>query len=467
MRAVIFLGPSLPRSDARQILDAVYLPPARQSDILSAISCYRPDVIGLIDGEFGQSLSIWHKEILYALSHGIAVFGASSMGALRAAETSAYGTIGVGRVYRMFASGELNDDDEVALAHGLDDSGYRALSEPMVNLRCTFRRAAADGVATADECDRLIAIAKALFFRERTFTRIFAEAAREGMAGDIVARLRAFVCAHYVDVKRQDAIELLETIRDLPSPPVPAADFSFNRTQFFEALYNRDRRVTHGGAEVALEAIATYAALHLHDFVELNAHALNRALVGVLADVLGAHASERDVAEETRRFRTSRGLNDDAALDAWVARNDLSADEFQQLMTELADCRLLHRWLITQKLMQRSVRIVLDELRLRGSYEEVASRAAQHEAILDEQHRHFRETSYRHLETRDLVIDHLRATPCRMDTHYQVWAQEAGFHSTQDLRVELLRARLVREYTAALAEDASGAIGDRALAARP
>ena len=105
MKVVIFLGPSLPLEEARQILDAVYLPPAQQADIVSVVGMHRPDVIGLVDGEFGQSLSVWHKEILYALDRGIHVFGASSMGALRAAETDMFGMIGVGEVYRQFASG--------------------------------------------------------------------------------------------------------------------------------------------------------------------------------------------------------------------------------------------------------------------------------------------------------------------------------------------------------------------------
>src|ERR1700722_7996310 len=132
MKAVVFLGPSLPLDEARAILPgAVYLPPAKQAHLLSAVGIHRPNVIGLIDGEFGQSLSVWHKEILFALSRGVAVYGASSMGALRAAETAAFGTRGIGRIFEMYASGELTDDDEVALSHGLDDAGYRKTSEPM------------------------------------------------------------------------------------------------------------------------------------------------------------------------------------------------------------------------------------------------------------------------------------------------------------------------------------------------
>jgi hypothetical protein len=128
------LGPSLPIHEAEEILSAVYLPPARQTDLLTAAINLRPDVIGLIDGVFLHSLSVWHKEILYALNHGILVYGASSMGALRAAETAEFGMIGVGEIYRQYASGELQDDDEVALAHASADQGHRKVSEPMVNI---------------------------------------------------------------------------------------------------------------------------------------------------------------------------------------------------------------------------------------------------------------------------------------------------------------------------------------------
>jgi hypothetical protein len=138
-KIVIFLGPSLPIAEAREILDAVYLPPAKQSDLLSAVTTYKPDIIGLIDGVFLNLPSVWHKEILYALEQGVAVYGASSMGALRAAETEAFGMVGVGEIYRMYASGELLDDDEVVMVHGPEDTGYRPFSEPMVNVRATFR----------------------------------------------------------------------------------------------------------------------------------------------------------------------------------------------------------------------------------------------------------------------------------------------------------------------------------------
>jgi hypothetical protein len=447
MKAVIFLGPSLPVDEARKVLgDAIYLPPARQSDLLSAATRYRPDVIGLVDGEFGQALSVWHKEILFALERGIRVFGASSMGALRAAETDVYGMVGVGEVYRMYASGEINDDDEVALAHGLDEVGYRGLSEPMVNIRATFRRALAEAVVTQPEHDALVAEAKAMFFPERTFPRILRAAGQAGMEPATLERVKAWVKTGYVDQKRQDAVLLLETIRDLDFSAPAAPPVKLARTNLFETLYQRDRSVGVDGTDVPLSAISDYAALHMPGFAELNSAALNRALVGVLADFLEVQPTDEETDAEAERFRFGRRLSSPAAFAAWLERNHLDEGEFRALMREMAQVRALQRWLITRRFMERTSKLVLDELRLRGQYEDAAAKAAAQERVLAENYQYFRETSFHELSTRDLVVDHLRSTPCRMDTHYAHWSEEAGFHRVEDLRVQLLRAKLAREF---------------------
>ena len=104
--------------------------------------------------------------------------------------------------------------------------------------------------------------------------------------------------------------------------------------------------------------------------------------------------------------------------------------------------------------MERTTKLVLDELRLTGQYEEMAKAAAAHEAVLAEHFHFFKETSFDDLPTEQLVIDHLRSTPCRMDTAYQLWAEEAGFHGVTSLRVALLRSRLARQCTADLTRDA-------------
>jgi hypothetical protein len=469
MKIVVFLGPSLPLEKARAVLpDALYLPPAKQVDLLSAVGVHRPDVIALIDGEFGQSLSVWHKEILYALDQGVAVYGASSMGALRAAETADFGMIGVGRVYEMYASGEINDDDEVALAHALGESGYRPLSEPMVNLRATFQQACEEGAVDVAVCERLTTIAKSLYFPERSVDRILSEAEAAGLDRLALAAMRAFIRTSYVDLKQRDALQLLATIRDLPAGHrTPRASFKFNRSHLFEVLYNRDRVVRHQGSDVPLVAIANRAALHLPDFNELNFHALNRTLVGTLAELLEVEVTEDEIEQEARRFRTGRRLGETMEFERWLDANDLKPSEFRELMVQLAVCRKLHAWLISSRSGERTTRVILDELRLRGDYQAVASEAACQERTISEHHQDFKETSFSHLSTRDLVLDHLRATRCRIPIHFRQWAEEAGFHGPADLRVELLRARLAREASAGMATQLADALATEATQLAP
>ena len=141
---VVFLGPTLAVDDARAVLDAHYLPPAAHGDVFQA-ALRRPRAIAVVDGVFERRPAVWHKEILFALSEGIHVYGAASIGALRAAELDAFGMRGVGEVYRAYADGTIEDDDEVAVAHADAEYGFRALSEAMVDVRATLASAVARG----------------------------------------------------------------------------------------------------------------------------------------------------------------------------------------------------------------------------------------------------------------------------------------------------------------------------------
>ena len=109
----------------------------------------RPAVIGVIDGYFEVTPTVWHKEILWAMAQGIHVFGAASIGALRAAELDAFGMKGIGRIYEDFRDGVLEDDDEVAVLHGPAELGYPPLTEAMVNIRATLAAAAREGIISA------------------------------------------------------------------------------------------------------------------------------------------------------------------------------------------------------------------------------------------------------------------------------------------------------------------------------
>src|SRR5688572_11448701 len=134
MTTLIYIGPTLPADEVQRALPAAMLmPPAAVGDILRASRMRGVRRIAIVDGYFERMAAVWHKEILVALERGIMVYGAASMGALRAAELAQFGMIGVGLIYRGYARGALVADDEVAVAHLPGEYGYRAVSDALVN----------------------------------------------------------------------------------------------------------------------------------------------------------------------------------------------------------------------------------------------------------------------------------------------------------------------------------------------
>src|SRR4051794_37848995 len=111
---VVFLGSSLDPKEAAARLEACYLPPIRRGDLPRVIA-EGTRSIGIIDGEFGQSLAVSVMEICAGLRQGIRIWGAASMGALRAAECQSVGMVGVGWIFQQYADGHMRNDDEVAL----------------------------------------------------------------------------------------------------------------------------------------------------------------------------------------------------------------------------------------------------------------------------------------------------------------------------------------------------------------
>lgn len=202
-RLVVFLGPSLPLSEARQLVDADFRPPARQGDVFRALAD-APDALLLVDGVFEAAPSVWHHELLAAHASGVALFGASSMGALRAAELP--GVIQpIGEIAARFVTGEWNDDAAVALLHADAEQGYRALTVPWVNVFATAREAQRRRVLSAPQARALCAEAARQFYQSRTWTSVF-----EALGWS--AALRAEVLAARVDLKAADAREALRRL---------------------------------------------------------------------------------------------------------------------------------------------------------------------------------------------------------------------------------------------------------------
>jgi len=208
-KIIIFLGPSLSHGEALDILDAEYRAPIQRGDI-NAVLSENPDIIGIIDGVFHQQPAVSHREILDALKKGITVIGGASMGALRASELDDFGMIGIGYVYNQYKNELIESDDDVAVI--INPENMEQLSDSLVSMEYNFKRALDKGLIDNDDFNVLLETAKSLFYPKRTYTLLLNTAPLHPAK---IAALENFLINEGVDIKREDAKEVLKYIKSI------------------------------------------------------------------------------------------------------------------------------------------------------------------------------------------------------------------------------------------------------------
>jgi hypothetical protein len=382
MKACVFVGPTLCPEDLPPAGDLMVLPPVTQGDVYRVAQC-RPIAIGIVDGYFEGVLSVWHKEILWAMAEGIHVLGSASMGALRAAELHAFGMRGVGRIFEAYRDGELEDDDEVAVIHGPPETGYLVLSEAMVNVRATLAAAERGGIIGAPTHAALVGIAKDLFYHDRTFEHLLDRARPSLPAGEVEA-LRPWLPQGRIDQKREDALALLGAMQALlaAEPEPMRVDYVLEWTEAWDdataacagsgigaggpAAWLADDRVLE---ELKLEA-ATHAAV--------RERALLRLLAGREAGRRGHKLEPRALRDALARLRASHGLFTRPDLGRWLEANRIDARRLERMVED--ETRLEAIGALAAPSLHG---YLLDELRLRDEFVRFADRARDKQAQLE------------------------------------------------------------------------------------
>jgi hypothetical protein len=338
MTTFVFLGPSLPRAEAAALLDAVYLPPVAMGDLYTLVeSKARPgDTVAIIDGLFEQVPAVWHKEILYALAMGVHVYGASSMGALRASELLAFGMKGVGRIFEAYRDGELDNDDEVAVAHADADSGFRSLSQALVSIRFGVSDMIDAGRMPAGLGRDLVADVARHPYALRSWALAIEAAIARGAGREIIDAIREE--AARPDAKARDAAALLAALAargpEEVEPHCP--NFDFQHTSFWSALtQSMVMRVeaarlgtTEGGEEQR----------KLAAFVRAGGEDRDRLIDGALLDRLALEWT-RNVPIDAKalhgvaaRIARRNGLSNAEAIRRWREREEIGDAEWRQLL---------------------------------------------------------------------------------------------------------------------------------------
>ncbi|TLQ47794.1 hypothetical protein FEF34_37085 [Streptomyces marianii] len=208
-RLVVTAGPTISADDVRRVLPEAEVRGPVAADQVLRWEWDAGDTLVVIDGVFLQSRAVRHKELLALLDRGVTVYGASSMGALRAAELEAFGMRGVGEVFRGYRDGVLVGDDEVALTHADAESAYRPTSWALVDLRDTAGRAAREGAIDQLTARTIVEAAKSLPFTARDDFTILEAARQRGCRAAALDSFRAYCLAQGPGVKHRDALSAL------------------------------------------------------------------------------------------------------------------------------------------------------------------------------------------------------------------------------------------------------------------
>lgn len=344
LKAVIFCGPTIDGSEVLKELgaelgDSEMLPPVSQGDVYRA-AVRQPDVIGIIDGYFRSLPAVWHKEILWAMDQGIHVYGAASMGALRAAELEAFGMTGVGEVFEHYRDGVIEDDDEVAVVHGPAETGFRAVSDAMVNIRATLRRAEEQGIILSGTREILEKSAKSLSYEERSYERMI-EVAKGRLPVNERHAFRSWLLGGKVDQKKNDARAMLRVIRERVANGLEPkeAPFSFERTLHWENLKTFAADEPTSASEPDALVLA-----ELRGDEELAKRSTYAAVALLLADErardMGVRLNDSDRQAWTGEFCRRRQLKSANDVVNWLVTAGCSMRHLRRLI----DCQAYFEW---------------------------------------------------------------------------------------------------------------------------
>ena len=437
-RVLVYLGPSLSLEKARAILPhAVYRPPAKQGDIVTDVVNLQPNRIILIDGEFRQNLSVWHKELVYALLYpGVkAVYGAGSMGALRAAELDFLGMIGIGKIYHWYRDSVTEDDSEVALNYasreGPDGPVYYPQSVPLVDLRAGVE--AMDPKLAHVGRDFLEEM-RGIFYMDRT-PQLCEE--RWGWRLD-----QAFPLVHQ---KMMDATTALRDFEMYKSEPLqkPTPE---NLSRFFTALYERDRRISVNGTEIPQQHIDAYVLLHNPEYERICWDSANQDLALMLCDQLNVSVSIQEVERENSRFQQRSGIETHEDFKNFLSANGWSHHEYDRLMIANARIRKLQHANTVAKMYRRNTQAIIDYLRTHQAFDYWALQAVEMEKRIKASG--VDDWLGVNLETSsfEMLAQHFEREGLDLKCNNEEYLLETGFSNLTELGVALSRIAAGKEH---------------------
>ncbi|MFW2438911.1 MAG: TfuA-like protein [Arenicellales bacterium] len=168
----VFGGPSLELLTTLMREQINERPPVRNGDLQTLCSDVRPGTALILDGLFGSELAINPTEIRQAMEAGWQVYGAASMGAMRAAELWPLGMIGLGDVYNLLRSGCLSSDADMAVLYV--STHFREATISMVHIQFLLNHMHRCHHLPTLQARKMKLAAQHIYWTERTLGQVLA-----------------------------------------------------------------------------------------------------------------------------------------------------------------------------------------------------------------------------------------------------------------------------------------------------
>jgi hypothetical protein len=246
----VWVGPTLSATNPQDILpNCIVHGPVQSGDILG-VSPTKDDTLVIVDGIYWNAPALQLPELLWAINHCQAqVIGVSSYGALRAADLKAFGMFPYGSIAQKYAERLVYRDDEVAVMHD-PEAPYTSFTLPLINIRLTCDHLSSIGTLEPMVATSLFGILSEVTFISRNWVAFETVAVHAGLSREL-----ALIRDAYVDYKREEALNCLAWLRDVPALKRETLSQVWEPTTWWESRHREVKKLQEGPAAPDVEVM--------------------------------------------------------------------------------------------------------------------------------------------------------------------------------------------------------------------
>jgi hypothetical protein len=207
---IIFAGPSIKTIPEQYYSNMLIYPPIKAGD-LEPLLKLTPGICVIIDGLFGKNRAIAPFECIDLINLGWRLIGASSIGALRAADLYTMGMIGIGEIYNMYRLGTCTSDADVAVVYDTSGTHTKELTISIVHIMSLLQWLEDSALIDQIKSRKLLHKARQIIWFERTLEYLLNEwTVILDSDINLVNKIRIMFEAQTLDPKKLDALEVFK-----------------------------------------------------------------------------------------------------------------------------------------------------------------------------------------------------------------------------------------------------------------